>query len=175
VGRRVTLMLRAAVIQRLNRRLAKDDHNLSFEEWIEHAFSHEVRIQQAAWYFDPNHDLWDPNPLEAVAYLTRLFEDSERTLFWSSDDQIAQGLTYLVGTSASGDNGWLSAMEVPIEARVRCVEGIGKLFDRLFAPRCHRISRTLVRSGRAGLTAFVICGGTNFHASHCRATRTRDG
>ena len=110
--------------------------NLSFEEWIEHAFSREVRIQQAAWYFDPNHDLWDPKPVEAVAYLTRLFEDPERTLCWFSDDQIAQGLTYIVGTSGSGDNGWLSAIEVPVEARVRCVEAIGKLFDRLFAPRC---------------------------------------
>ena len=57
-------------------------------------------------------------------------------LYWFSDDQIAQGLTYLVGTSASGDNGWLSAMEVRVETRVRCVEAIGKLFDRLFAPRC---------------------------------------
>src|SRR3954462_7361756 len=110
--------------------------NLSFQEWIEHAFSREVRIQQAAWYFDPNHDWWDPKPVEAVAYLTRLFEDPERSLCWFSDDQIAQGLTYLVGTSASGDNGWLSAIEVPVEARVRCVEAIGKLFVRLFAPRC---------------------------------------
>jgi hypothetical protein len=70
--------------------------------------------------------------------ITRLFEDPERTLCWFSDDQIAQGLTYLVVTSASGDNGWLSAMEVPGEARVRCIEAIGKLFDRLFAPRCTR-------------------------------------
>src|SRR6478609_5677279 len=72
--------------------------NLSFEDWIEHAFSREVRIQQAAWYFDPNHDWWDPKPVEAVAYLTRLFEDPERSLCWFSDDQIAQGLTYLVGS-----------------------------------------------------------------------------
>ena len=57
--------------------------NLSFEEWIEHACSREVRIQQAAWYLDPNHDLWDPKPVEAVAYLTRLFVDPERTLFGS--------------------------------------------------------------------------------------------
>jgi hypothetical protein len=110
--------------------------SLSFEEWIEHAFSHEVRIQQAAWHFDPDEDWWDPKPMEAVAYLTRLFEDREGSLHWFSDDQIAQGLTYLVGTSASGDNGWLSAIEVPVEARVRCVEAIGKLFDPLFAPRC---------------------------------------
>src|SRR6516225_7793639 len=38
--------------------------NLSFEEWIEHAFSREVHIQQAAWYFDPDHDWWDPKPVE---------------------------------------------------------------------------------------------------------------
>ena len=149
--------------------------NLSFEEWIEHAFSREVHIQQAAWYFDPNHDWWDPKPVEAVAYLTRLFEDPERTLCWFSDDQIAQGLTYLVGTSASGDNGWLSAIEVPVEARVRCVEAIGKLFVRLFAPRCTPSLSHLVRPRRARLTAFVICGGTNFHASHCRTIRTCDG
>ena len=65
--------------------------NLSFEEWIEHAFSRQVHIQQAAWYFDPNHDWWDPKPMEAMAYLTRLFEDPERTLCWFSNDQIAQG------------------------------------------------------------------------------------
>src|SRR6476620_12207425 len=116
--------------------------NLLFEEWIEHAVSREVRIQQAAWYFDPNHEWWDPKPVEAVAYLTRLFEDPERTLCWFSDDQIAQGLTYLVGTSASGDNGWLSAMEVPVEARVRCVEAIGKLFINCSLRVAHRISRT---------------------------------
>jgi hypothetical protein len=34
--------------------------NLSFEEWIEHAFSREVLIQQAAWYFDPNQDFRPP-------------------------------------------------------------------------------------------------------------------
>jgi hypothetical protein len=149
--------------------------NLSFEEWIEHAFSREVHIQQAAWYFDPNHDWWDPKPVEAVAYLTRLFEDPERTLCWFSDDQIAQGLTYLVGTSASGDNGWLSAIEVPVEARIRCVEAIGSSSIDCSLHAAQRIFRTLVRSRRARLTAFVICGGTNFHASHCRATRTCDG
>ena len=65
--------------------------NLSFEEWIEHAFSREVHIQQAAWYFDPNHDLWDPKPVEAVAYLARRFEDPERTLSWFSPLALRHG------------------------------------------------------------------------------------
>src|ERR1700756_2656550 len=139
--------------------------SLSFEEWIEHAFSREVRIQQAAWYFDPNHDWWNPKPVEAVAYLTRLFEDPERILCWFSDDQIAQGLTYLVGTSASGDNGWLSAMEVPVEARLRCVEAIGKLFDRLFAPRCtpHLSHLSEVAAGDLNCVCYNVVGRISLH------------
>jgi hypothetical protein len=74
--------------------------NLSFEDWIEHAFTRDVHVQQVAWYFDPNHDLWDPKPLEAVAYLTRLFEDPERTLCWFTPHRterriLATGQQYL--------------------------------------------------------------------------------
>jgi hypothetical protein len=86
---------------------------LSFEEWIEHAFSHEVRLQRNAWFFDPDADWWNPEPREAVAYLTRLFENPDEHLHWFSDAQIAQGFTYLVSTSASGDSGWLCSREVP--------------------------------------------------------------
>jgi hypothetical protein len=110
--------------------------DLSFEDWLEHAFGHEVRFQRSPWFFDPDGDWWDPAPGEAVAYLTRLFEAPEPALRWFSDGQIAQGLTYLVDTSASGDNGWLSATSVPIEHRLRCVEAVGAFFARLFAPRC---------------------------------------
>jgi len=95
-----------------------------------------VRIQQAAWFFDHDCDWWDPEPAIAVAYLTRLFEHPDPALRWFSDSQIAQGLTYLVSTSASGDNGWLYSTEVPIKDRVRCVEAVASLFAQLFVPRC---------------------------------------
>lgn len=110
--------------------------DLSFEQWIEHAFSHEVRIGRNAWYFDDDIDWWNPAPAVAVSYLTRLFSEPERALRWFSDEQIAQGLTYLVSTSASGDSGWLYAKDVKLEERRRCVESVGTLFARLFAPRC---------------------------------------
>ena len=109
---------------------------LSFEDWIEHAFGHEVPFQRQQWFFDINSDFWDPEPEQAVAYLTRLFEDPEAPLYWFTDAQIAQGLTYLVSTSASGDNGWLCATEVPIAERIRCVNSIVSLFAKLFMPRC---------------------------------------
>ena len=109
---------------------------LPFDEWIEHAFAHEVRFQQASWFFDPDHDWWDPEPGEAVSHLTRLFTEPEHSLRWFSDEQIAQGLTYLVSTRASGDNGWLCSKDVPVDRRVRCVEAVASLFAQLFAARC---------------------------------------
>ena len=110
--------------------------HLSYEDWLEHAFGRKVRIQQAAWFFDQDRDWWDPEPAVAVAYLTRLFEHPEPALRWYSDSQIAQGLTYLLSTSASGDNGWLCSTDVAIVDRVRCVETVASLFAQLFVPRC---------------------------------------
>ncbi|WP_439374512.1 hypothetical protein [Bradyrhizobium sp. DASA03120] len=109
---------------------------LTFEEWLEHAFGHEVRFQQAPWYFDPDHDWWDPRPAQAIAYFTRLFEDPAPALKGFADRQIAQGLTYLVNTMASGDSRWFCSTEVPVRERLRSVEAIVPFFERLFKPRC---------------------------------------
>ena len=62
--------------------------DLSFEQWIEHAFSHEVRHQCNPWFFDPDPDRWDPKPVQAVDYLTRLFEEPDRHLEWFTDAQM---------------------------------------------------------------------------------------
>src|SRR4051812_30460080 len=109
---------------------------LTFEEWLEHAFGREVRFQQAPWYFDPGHDWWDPPPAEAIAHLIRLFENPEPALEGFADCQIAQGLTYLVNTMASGDGGWFCSTEMPVKERILSIESIGHFFERLFKPRC---------------------------------------
>jgi hypothetical protein len=110
--------------------------NLTFNDWLEHSFGREVRFHQAPWYFDPDHDWWDPLPTEAVSHLTRLFEDPDPPLQGFANSQIAQGLTYLVDTSASGDYGWLCSTEVAVKDRVRCVKSVATLFTKLFEPRC---------------------------------------
>jgi hypothetical protein len=110
--------------------------DVSFEDWIEHAFSHEVREHGVPWFFDVDAPWWNPPPAVAVDYLTRLFLGSEKALEYFSDAQIAQGLTYLVNTSASGDPGWLYARVVPVDARQRCIQAIHELFTSLFARRC---------------------------------------
>jgi hypothetical protein len=66
--------------------------DLSYEDWLEHAFGREVRIQQAAWVFDHDCDWWDPEPAVVLAYLTRLFEHPEPALRWYSDSQNCPGI-----------------------------------------------------------------------------------
>ena len=109
--------------------------DLSFPDWIKHAFSHEVRLHGNAWFFDLDAPWWDPTPAVAVDYLTRLYADPLPALQWFGDAQIAQGLTYLMNTSASGDSGWLYCRDVPAIERQRCIETIAILFEQILAPR----------------------------------------
>ena len=102
----------------------------------EHAFSREVHIQQAAWYLirittGGIQSLWRP------WHISRAWSrNPSGPCVGSRTSRLRKASRILLEPALLADNGWLSAMEVPVEARVRCVEAIGKLFDRLFAPRC---------------------------------------
>jgi hypothetical protein len=64
--------------------------HLTYEDWLEHAFGREVRIQQAAWFFDHDCDWRDPEP-NVAGFTLRHCSSNERALRWNSDSQIAQG------------------------------------------------------------------------------------
>jgi hypothetical protein len=102
---------------------------------------------------------------------------------WLADRQIVQGLAHLLGTSASGDNGW--STRVPIEQRLRCVEAVGTFYARLFAPRCTPHLSHL--SEAAGGTLNCVCymwwdefpclalpGDPHHDALHATALRTME-
>jgi hypothetical protein len=125
--------------------------NLSYEAWLEHAFGREVRHQRTPWFFDHDCDWWAPSHAEAVAYLTRLFEDPEPALEFFSDAQIAQGLTYLVNTSAVGDDGHLYDPTLPLADQRRCIESVAIFFARIFAPRCASVLSHLDEPGAGPL------------------------
>jgi hypothetical protein len=110
--------------------------NLSFGDFLEHSFGHDVPIHGNPWFFDVDQELWEPSPAEAVSHVTRLFQDPGGVLEPFTDRQIAQGLTYLFSTSGSGDNGWFHSTALPVPDRVRLVASIGDLFEKLFRPRC---------------------------------------
>lgn len=76
---------------------------------------------------------------------------------WFSDSQIAQGLTYLVSISASGDNGWFYSAEVPVGDRARCVEAVVSLFAQIFRPRCsaHLSHLSEVEAGSLNVVCYM--------------------
>lgn len=54
--------------------------DLSFDDWIEHAFGPEVRIGRNPWHFDDDCPWWDPQPAVAVDYISRLFAAPDKAL-----------------------------------------------------------------------------------------------
>jgi len=110
--------------------------DLTFESWLEHAFGHEVRFQRPEWFFDIDAPWWDPLPQTAIDFLARLFHRPSVLTERYSDAQIAQGLTYLLATTATGDHGWFSSSEVPLAARRDCIAASFNLFADVFQPRC---------------------------------------
>jgi hypothetical protein len=112
--------------------------NLSFEEWVDYAFDRPVRPIENAWYRQ-DYNWWEPEPRQAVAYLTHLFGRSCDLLEHFTDDEIGQGLWYLIDNSCGGYCRFLIDGSVPIEARVSCIEAMQVLFARLFEVRCPAI------------------------------------
>lgn len=113
--------------------------HLPFDAWIEHAFGPAVPLHGNPWFLDPENldtDYWDPDPRLGVAYLTRLFAEGPQHLRWFSDAQIAQGLTYLVDTSAVGAQPYVADPTVPAKARSALWDAVALFFRDVLMPRC---------------------------------------
>ena len=110
--------------------------DLSYEDWVEHVFSHEVCKHGIAWYFDLDAPWWDGPPAVTLDYVTRLFEAPEAALEYFADSQIAQGIYYLVDSGAGDLLRPLGDPRLPLEDRLRCVAAIHTFFARIFQPRC---------------------------------------
>ena len=108
--------------------------DISFEEWVAHLFEHEVRKPE--WYFDLDAPYWDGDPETAVRYITQLFEDPGAYLEHFNDAQLNQGLWFLINGSCSDYIHAVHDESVPLESRLRCVQGIYSIFEKLFAVRC---------------------------------------
>lgn len=108
--------------------------NISFEDWIVHVFDHEVCEPQ--WFLDEESGVWSGAHEVTIAYITRLFEDPLPHIDSYTDEQINQGLWYVVGSSAGNHMYAVIDARVPYEARIRCLRSFYSLFQKLFAKRC---------------------------------------
>ncbi len=107
--------------------------DLDFDDFVEFHFG---RIVGKPWYFEFDHDRWEPEPRSGIAYLTRLFANGPQVLEWFHDDQIAQGLTGLVNCSAIGGQPWMGDPVTPAEERAAVWPAIAKFFEDVLASKC---------------------------------------
>lgn len=108
--------------------------DLTFEQWIAHAFDHAVPSGLPEWYWDDDLDFWPAEPSQATEYLARLFTSGADLLRPFSNDQIAQGLDYLVNTSV-GMHPDLSNRSVPAAARAALWDSVFLFFRDVLRPR----------------------------------------
>lgn len=117
----------------------------SFDDWIRHCFDHPVPPGEVGWYLDSKEPECDLPDATIVEYLTRLFSAPLSELERYSDEQIRQGLWYIVGFSDTCRA--LQDLTIDEARRVACIESMGRLFSELFLPRCTNVLSTSSPSG----------------------------
>jgi hypothetical protein len=117
-----------------------DYQTMSFDDWIIFVFDHPVSNYDPIWYYgihfaDPVRDT-DLYPQTAIDYVIRLFESPVEPLAPYSDEQINQGLWFLVSNGGGDYLRVLEELTVTFEDKQRLVESVYSMYEKLFAERC---------------------------------------
>jgi hypothetical protein len=119
-----------------------EEPSAAFDEWLKWAFDHPVPVEvNDEWWLHVPGDWedggWlDRPPERALAFVTRLFENPLAYLSCYSDEQIDQGIDFIVFRACSNHFEWLVDQRVDIILRIRCIRSLENLFRELLAPRC---------------------------------------
>ena len=105
---------------------------MSFDEWIISVFDCPI-IDPMSQSSPP---YWYGPDATILAYMTRLFTDAETILASYSDAQAAQGLWAMCNNYDSQYPDVLTAISLPFQDRLDCVNAMDALFRRFFARRC---------------------------------------
>lgn len=121
----------------------------TFDEWLDGVFDHPELPN--GWYDDDGEaaKAWDgaTDPVAAVIYQTRLFEDPTILIGRYTPQQIGFGLNYLRQAIYSSHVRAFVDARVPLEFRVRGVRAIGPLYELLFATLIDPDASTLEAEG----------------------------
>ena len=114
----------------------------TFDEWLKWVFDHPVaeKTSDEWWWHVPDGDeggVWlDRPPEQALAFVTKLFENPLPSLSSYSDEQINQGINFIVYRACSTHFEGLVDHRIDLRLRRRCIHSLENLSREVFAPRC---------------------------------------
>jgi hypothetical protein len=115
---------------------------VTFEEWVQWAFDHPVAAETKDkwWRGVPDENeygrLLDRPPQRALTFVSQLFENPLAHLSSYSDEQIDQGLNFIVFRACSSHFEGIVDRDIDLGLRLRCIRSLENLSRELFAPRC---------------------------------------
>lgn len=113
-----------------------EHQNLTFEEWVAYVFDHEVKKPE--WYWDMERNWWDElkYPGVTINYMTQFFQNANVLCTPYTDEQVNQGLWFMVYNACSNHMFALNEQAVPMEARLNCIQSIYDVYEKVFFKRC---------------------------------------
>lgn len=105
-----------------------------YQEWLTFVFRRE--LTDPAWYFDFKEPDFEATAHEFTALITRTFRRSGTDLAQYSNDQVGQGLQYILSNSCSNIIFALRDNQVPLDERMQAVRSIKTLYSDCFNTRC---------------------------------------
>lgn len=108
--------------------------SLPWNEWVLLVFDHAGEGPE--WYWEADAPWWDGPAAVTLEYLTRLFSEPLAVLSEFSDAQLNRGFWYLLGSSGDNYPQVLADETLPVDARIRCLDAMPRVFRDIFAARC---------------------------------------
>jgi hypothetical protein len=129
--------------------LVSDSHSLA--KWIAHVFDHPVTDPQWHWSLDaPN---WVDGNEHVATLIADTFERSGDLLAPFSDEQLNQGLWFLISNACSNHMLSLTDSEISLEIRLRALRSFVPLFEQVMPARCSQHLSHLDERGASPLNS----------------------
>jgi hypothetical protein len=108
----------------------------TFEEWLEHVFTHDANERD--WICSHDIPIWEVDKQVTLGYVERTFRESGGLLQSRSTGQIANGLNYIHNVCHSHVSHLFADTTLPIKLRHSTVAAISHLYLNCFAKKCSR-------------------------------------
>lgn len=113
-----------------------NEGDYSFKVFVESIFNHDVKNPE--WYWNSN---WVSPPYSIlVIFIKELYENAEIILKPYSDQQIEQGMQFMLFPGVSECHRALCIPSVSLLLRTEAVLSIAKLFDAIYCKKCSNVS-----------------------------------